>query len=361
MPKLSVVIPVHNGGGRNKLTRTVKSILEQTCCDFELILVENGSMDHTWQICQKLQKQDSRIRIAQSELSTSFARKRGVELAEGEYITFCDCDDLYVNTMCFAKMVETAEKTQCDILQFGYYINRLGKITSNTTKELTIGREELLNSFIAGAMGAYKCVITPTNWDKVYKGAILKSAVSNIDEPMIKSVDIYVNSYAFFEASVKTVSFTPECFYVYRTGFGDSGAAGSGQKLFEEYQITKPIALDLAREHQCGKTVFVKCYREILNFLHALIVQFIISGQSKNEIVEEIRKYTSWNFVKEAAQFFLNDDKEWDGHIKRLSQIEDPEAYYNMCLSDVGNLPLKKTQYQVKWAIKKTLRWVDRL
>ena len=309
-----------------------------------------------------LQKKDKRIKIAQSELSTSFARKKGIELAEGEYITFCDCDDIYINNESFTRMMEIAEHTGSDIVQFGHYINRLGKLTRHVpSEELTIDRTQLLDSYISGAIGAYKGKINGYVWNKVYRSMILKSAAEKMDEALIKTEDAYLNTCAFFEESVQSVSFSPECFYVYYTGFGYSGASDAGEKLFEEYGIFKPIVLNLARQNHCGKTVFIKCYREILNFLHVLIEQYIISGQRKEQVISIIQEYTSWDFVKEAASFFLNDDQKWDDHILRLSQIADAEAYYNMCLNDIGNLRRRRIQYKVKHTIKNTLRWIDRL
>lgn len=360
MPKLSVIIPVHNGA--KKLPRSVKSILDQSFKDYELILVENGSTDSSWQVCQMLQRKDERIIITQSELSTSFARKKGIEIAEGEYITFCDCDDLYYDRKSLARMVDIADQTKSDIIQFGYYINRFGKLTRYVTSEqMTIDRVALLDRYIAGAIGSYKDAINLAVWNKMYKNNPVKLAAEKMDKPLIKTEDGYLNTYTFFEDSVKSVTFSSQCFYVYYTGIGFSGTADAGQKLFEEYRITKPIALALARKHQCGKTVFIKCYREILNFLHSLIIQCIISGKSEKEVIDIIREYTSWSFVKEASDYFLNDDYAWDDHILRLSQIENAEMYYHMCLSDITDLPMKRIQYQAKWSVKNTLRWIDKL
>lgn len=91
MPTVSVVIPTYNRA--RLLHRSIESVLDQTYTDFELIVVDDGSTDHTHAVVQSYD--DSRISyIAHDEnRGASAARNTGIDHAEGEYIAFLDSDD----------------------------------------------------------------------------------------------------------------------------------------------------------------------------------------------------------------------------------------------------------------------------
>lgn len=89
---VSVIVPVYNT--ENYLDKCIKSILNQTYKNIELILIDNNSTDSSIQICQKYLKYDSRIRIfTEKKSGVSNARNLGLEKAKGRYIFFVDSDD----------------------------------------------------------------------------------------------------------------------------------------------------------------------------------------------------------------------------------------------------------------------------
>ena len=91
-PKISVLIPVHNGA--DTLAETVASILNQTFADFELLLFDDASSDASPEFINSFA--DSRIRRFRSDanLGISETRNRLMELAAGEYLAVMDHDDL---------------------------------------------------------------------------------------------------------------------------------------------------------------------------------------------------------------------------------------------------------------------------
>jgi len=96
LPKISVIVPVYNM--EKYLNRCVDSILLQSFSDFEVILVDDGSKDTSGDICDSYALSDSRIRVIHKENGgVSAARNAALNIASGEYITFCDSDD-YVET-----------------------------------------------------------------------------------------------------------------------------------------------------------------------------------------------------------------------------------------------------------------------
>lgn len=90
--KISVIVPVYNVEAY--LERCVKSILQQTCTNFELILINDGSTDSSGQICDYLANQYENIKVYHIEnAGVSNARNMGIQLATGSWVTFIDSDD----------------------------------------------------------------------------------------------------------------------------------------------------------------------------------------------------------------------------------------------------------------------------
>ena len=106
--KVSVVMPVYNTA--HFVGDAVKSVLNQTFYDFELIIINDGSTDNSLEIIDELKLRDSRIVIiSQDNAGLSAARNRGIELAQGEFIYFMDSDDLISSDtllLCYSFAIE---------------------------------------------------------------------------------------------------------------------------------------------------------------------------------------------------------------------------------------------------------------
>lgn len=93
MTKVSVIIPVY--GVERYIAATIESVLKQTYQNFELLLIDDGSLDKSIEICQ--QYTDTRIKIIhQHNQGVSKARNTGINHAQGDYLAFLDGDDLWL-------------------------------------------------------------------------------------------------------------------------------------------------------------------------------------------------------------------------------------------------------------------------
>ena len=93
MPAISIVIPVYNV--ESYLRRCIESVLTQSFEDFELILVDDGSVDSSGNICDEYATKDERIHVLHQENGgSSVARNNGMQMAKGEYLFFVDSDDV---------------------------------------------------------------------------------------------------------------------------------------------------------------------------------------------------------------------------------------------------------------------------
>ena len=91
--KASVIVPVYNA--EKTLRRCVESIVLGQERNIEVILVEDCSKDHSWELCLELAQEFPNVTAVQNERNSgvSFTRNRGLELAQGDYILFVDSDD----------------------------------------------------------------------------------------------------------------------------------------------------------------------------------------------------------------------------------------------------------------------------
>lgn len=91
--QFSVIIPLYNKG--KLVAEAVRSVMEQSCPDFELIIVDDGSTDDGYAVAAAFT--DPRIRIIrQKNGGVSVARNSGIQNADGDYICFLDADDIWL-------------------------------------------------------------------------------------------------------------------------------------------------------------------------------------------------------------------------------------------------------------------------
>lgn len=90
--EISVIVPVFNNAAY--VGNCIESILNQSFTDFELIIIDDGSTDKSFEICSKYEKSDNRVHvIKQTNNGVSSARNLGLEIAKGNFIAFVDSDD----------------------------------------------------------------------------------------------------------------------------------------------------------------------------------------------------------------------------------------------------------------------------
>ncbi len=101
MPTFSIITAVYNHEAY--VRQAVESVLAQTCTDWELILINDGSTDGSPALIDELASRDARIKpIHQANAGVAAARNRGIAAARGDWITYLDSDDLW-----FAHALET--------------------------------------------------------------------------------------------------------------------------------------------------------------------------------------------------------------------------------------------------------------
>lgn len=120
LPKISVVLPIYNQ--ENYLSKCLESLVAQSFADFELLLIDDGSVDSTPLLCDSWSEKDDRIRVFHKKNGgVSSARNLGIEQSRGEYIVFVDPDD-YVESDYLQHLFQLipTEGADCGFIIQGY-------------------------------------------------------------------------------------------------------------------------------------------------------------------------------------------------------------------------------------------------
>ena len=119
--KLSIIIPVYRVEAT--LNRCIESVVTQDFNDFELILVDDGSPDNCPQLCDSWAAKDQRISVIhKSNGGLSDARNAGIDIAQGDYLTFIDSDDYIAEQTLAPLMLKLTENPDIDILEYPVFV-----------------------------------------------------------------------------------------------------------------------------------------------------------------------------------------------------------------------------------------------
>lgn len=189
---VSVVIPIYNV--EEYLERCLDSIINQTYKNIEIILVNDGSTDNSYEICKKYEKNDSRIKIINKKNGgLSEARNYGIEAACGKYITFVDSDD-YVEENYVKCLLECIDKYDADISICSYraiYDNGTILNQVHDVENYCISPHDALEKVL------YQSDFNVSAWAKMYK----KELFDNIKFPVGK---IFEDAYTTYKLIMKS-------------------------------------------------------------------------------------------------------------------------------------------------------------
>jgi glycosyltransferase involved in cell wall biosynthesis len=174
----------------NYLDRFVKSMLDQTFKEFELVLVDDGSFDNSPQICDGYAKKDNRIKVIHKKTNEGLprARETGFRESNGSYILFFDSDDWVEKTM-LEEMYKLTIQNNYDMVCCGFF-NPYGKKILFEKRQIDWSDKEVLFSELFST-SLYEFSM----WNKLFKRNIIATidfrCVSNNDEDYFLSLQAY--------------------------------------------------------------------------------------------------------------------------------------------------------------------------
>lgn len=214
MPRISIGVPFHNV--EEYLPQCLDSILRQTFTDFEVIMVDDGSTDGSFEICQKYAAKDSRFKLIHQENGgVAKARNNCLRHMTGDFIAWVDSDD-WIEDDYFERLIRTQERTGADMVCIG--------IKTFMNNEFYMGSHQDKYGAFPGHVIPKKIGMSDIFWGiyalisvwgnimdaKLYKGVVFSEGIALDDQG---------NKFKLFLQSKKIVGI-PELGYVYRIRSG---------------------------------------------------------------------------------------------------------------------------------------------
>ena len=206
MAQVSIILPVYNV--EPYLRQCLDSIIKQTFKDFEILVINDCSLDNSLQIIKEYQQKDSRIILFNmpTNRGLSNARNEGIKLAKSKYIVFVDSDD-WVRKDYLEFLFNNIEKRDCDVFSAGFisYNNQTSKYTHNKYSHLTLKAKSNKTLIL---FPSTNCTI----WNKIYKRDFL---LKNNLFFVLKTCEDCLFFYKLMLCKPKII-FTNEPIYFYR-------------------------------------------------------------------------------------------------------------------------------------------------
>ena len=168
LPLISVVIPVYNV--EDYVRKCIVSVINQTYSNLEILVIDDGSTDHSGQICDELAATDSRICVFHtSNGGLSAARNVGIDHATGFFIAFVDSDD-WIEPDMYQFLYQQIIEYDADISVCSHYIDKGNDIRCKRKVNYPIvcNRDEAMNMLMTDK------ILHNYAWDKLYKRSLFE-------------------------------------------------------------------------------------------------------------------------------------------------------------------------------------------
>ncbi|MCI9569110.1 MAG: glycosyltransferase family 2 protein [Lachnospiraceae bacterium] len=203
MERISIIVPVYNA--ENSLKRCIESVLLQNYTDWELLLIDDGSSDRSYDICLEYSRGDQRIRCIHTEnFGRVHARKTGMRNARGELVTFLDSDDWLEPDTLLAMYSRMAEAS-ADCVAAGYIENLdeseaviLNRIPPGTYRGRQL--QENFYPFMLCCDHFFESGVQPFLCNKLFRRRIIEKMILTIDERLVVGEDVLCVYPALLEA-----------------------------------------------------------------------------------------------------------------------------------------------------------------
>lgn len=213
-PLVSVIIPIYNG--EQAIERCLCSIRNQTYHNIEVIVVNDGSTDHTEAVLRKYEKMDCRFQIIEKEnTGVSDSRNIAMHRAKGKYFQFVDGDD-WMKKDAIERLVTIMLEENCDMVITDYYRVRGKKIREKEAiaDSGLISRQEYAQCMMEAPANFYYGVL----WNKFFKADMIRRGKLKCSEELSWCEDFQFNlEYLQFVKNVYVLK-TPFYYYVKTKG-----------------------------------------------------------------------------------------------------------------------------------------------
>lgn len=302
--QLGVIIPVYNV--EPYLDKCIESIVNQTYHDLEIVLVDDGSSDSSYEICQKWAQEDSRIKCYHFEESGGAvrARQKGMELTTTDYVTYVDSDD-WMELDAFEKMMKAILESNAELVISTGRIHELKNKQVMTKDNIEAGvyagkavdiiREKMI-----------RVEVWPCLWNHVYKKESHMQYQMKTDKRIRINNDIVCMMMNIMH--IEKVVVIDENLYHYRQNDKSITTTYKTSYLLSNcllYQLVKEEILNTKREN------FLQEWK--VHFLEKLFMNIRIECSMENKIsTSEKMQHLRELYAEKIFDDFLKDDNRFD-------------------------------------------------
>lgn len=286
-PKISIIVPVYNA--EKYLRRCLNSILTQTYTNFEVILVDDGSLDSSGEICDQYVGMDERVKaFHKKNEGVSIARNYGLDQAQGEWVTFSDSDDLLLSDA-FIQYIQFVD-VDIDLIMGGYESydesNQLKNAVAYRGRH-EITRHEAITQMFKPQYYDYQGYV----WNKLFKRDIIQAFGIKFNESVYFNEDrLFVVEY-LCNCSGKTVYFTNP---VYKYYLRENSTMNSLNCSFNKKYVTDfcacEIMVSLIRKRSTFKNLILAKKELYLSFCSVRDLMIRFDSLDEQILVEMRRK-----------------------------------------------------------------------
>ena len=213
-PLVSIIVPLYNG--EQTIERCLTSIRNQTYKNIEVLVVNDGSKDHSMKVLKKFRDSDPRFHILNKGNSgVSDSRNLGIKNARGKYLQFVDSDD-WITKDATQTFVSTAETYNCDMVITDYHrvVNHKIYIKGHIPEEGLVSRRQFAEFMMKAPANFYYGVM----WNKFFRTEIIKSHKLKCNRDLNWCEDFLFNlEYLQYVKDVYVIK-TPVYYYVKTKG-----------------------------------------------------------------------------------------------------------------------------------------------
>ncbi|MCD8356302.1 MAG: glycosyltransferase [Clostridia bacterium] len=294
----SIIVPVYNAGSYLKMC--IESVLQQDTASWELILVDDGSKDHSGEICDRYALQNAGIRVLhQKNQGHTAARNAGLDRARGRYVLFLDSDDwLEADTLSCCETCITGK--QPDMILFGYQEDTNGKAKA-CVPQFPAGyydknriQAEILPQLLMNADGAF---FPRALWGKVFRKELLCRHQQRIPRDILTGEDMCCVICTVLETG--SMEIMQQCFYHYRILPASISRRGDAKAFDRSSSLLHFLEREIPRNDMILREQF---YRLAVQQMYSAAVRAAGAGKVGKTEQAMFRTYLSQPVCREAVR-----------------------------------------------------------
>ncbi|MES2864258.1 MULTISPECIES: glycosyltransferase family 2 protein [unclassified Flavobacterium] len=281
----SIIVPVYNV--EEYLNQCIDSILEQSFSNFELILVNDGSMDTSLAICSEYKSRDERIQLLDKQNGgAADSRNYGLSKARGQYVIFVDGDDFWSGDFVLNEMAILIKNNDFDII-----IHEESRYFSTNNIKCKYNQNKLKHNsgnFEDDALDlVYYHLYASSPWDKIIKRSIL------IDNDLFFPLNLKYEDMewcAKLMNHINTYCIYPKSFYMYRQlRVGSEVYSMNEQAVLDIHKSVKKGLIEIQNE----KETLQLAMKNYWSFYYVVILMHFdkLSLNNKKVLIKEL---SSW-------------------------------------------------------------------